>query len=176
MSYFSSAPDYLTNPSFGFDSADAYSSTGSALAANPLAKPSTMAFPFEAIATLGSSIFGGIASQKAAETAAAGTEAAAREAAAATRAAATKGAKVQISSKFLDIGGQLLGARYSRGEGAFANRWQAIQDQKQQALFSAQNPYQQNLRAIERFDLANQYEQQLRAAMPGYQPPMSLFG
>ena len=51
-----------------------------------------------------------------------------------------------------------------------------MQDVAQMATFQAQNPDQINLRAAERAGRAQDYAAQLAAKLPGYQPPIGLFG
>ena len=128
--------------------------------------------PFSAIATIGSAVIGGIGSASAARSAAEGTEAAA----AAQLAAAKKGIRAGLAENYLDFGRQYYSDRYKTGQRAFGDRWNELQDAQQKAAFLANDPNQITLRGIDRSNIGNQYAQSLRASMPGFTPPSSLFG
>lgn len=131
-----------------------------------------MAFPFAAVASLGSAALGLFGAQKSADA----TEAASERALQATTQAAKTGARARLSEKFFDFGAQLAGTRYGSIPGAAADRWNKMQEMAQMATFQAQNPDQINLRAAERAGRAQDYAARLAAEMPGYQPPIGLFG
>lgn len=176
MAYFTDAPSYLTNPSFGVDTAGSFSSTGSALASNPFASSSagssSMAFPFAAVASLGSAALGLFGAQKSADA----TEAAAEQAAQSTKQAAKFRSRTELAKDIGGFGFDYFTQRYNTGAGAAANRFNQLQDLAQSATFEAQNPDKINLRSVERFDRAHDYAARLAATMPGYQPPIGLFG
>lgn len=171
---FAAAPSYLTNPSFGVDTTGAFSGTANALTSSPFgtgAKPTGMD-PFSiglGVASIGASIFGASAQQKAAEQSAKATEEAARLAAATSKKAAEAGGAVQIAGKLGGFGIDYLTQRYNTGAGGFANRWNALQDAGQDAMFQANNPDMISLRSVQR------YRDRLEGAMPGYMPPSNLF-
>lgn len=176
MAYFTDAPSYLSNPSFGVDTAGTFSSAGSSLASNPFASSSagssSMAFPFAAVASLGSAALGLFGAQKSANA----TEAAAAQAAEATEKAAKFRSRTELAKDIGGFGFDYFTQRYNTGAGAAANRWNQMQDVAQMATFQAQNPDQINLRAAERAGRAQDYAARLAAEMPGYQPPIGLFG
>lgn len=135
------------------------------------AKPTGMD-PFSiglGVASIGASIFGANAQQNAARRQAAATEAAAREAAAATKESARIGAEAQLAGQLGGFGLDYLTARYEGGAGGALNRVNAARDVAQQANIQAFNPAFNTMRSVER------YEDRLRNAMPGYQPPSALF-
>ena len=135
------------------------------------AKPTGMD-PFSiglGVASIGASIFGANAQQNAARRQAAATEAAAREAAAATKESARIGAEAQLAGQLGGFGLDYLTARYEGGAGGALNRVNAARDVAQQANIQAFNPAFNTMRSVER------YEDRLRNAMPGYQPPSTLF-
>lgn len=172
-SYFSSAPSYLSNPSFGIDT---LGGTANALTSTPFtsgsaAKPTGMD-PLSAGITLlstGASIFGGLQQKSAAEEQAD----AAREAADIARKASEKAAKTaataQLAGKIGGFGLDFLTSRYEGGAGAAMNRINTARDIAQRANIEANNPSLIALRSAERF------EERLRNAMPGYMPPTNLF-
>jgi hypothetical protein len=121
------------------------------------------------VASIGASIFGASAQQKAAEQSAKATEEAARIAAASTQKAAEAGGATQIAGKLGGFGIDYLTQRYNTGAGGFANRWNALQDAGQDAMFQANNPDMISLRSVQR------YRDRLEGAMPGYMPPSNLF-
>jgi hypothetical protein len=173
---FTSAPSYFSNPVFGVDTAGAFNSTATSLTNTPFGsgssfKPTGMD-PFSiglGVASIGASIFGGNAQQNAARRQAAATEAAAREAAAATKESARIGAEAQLAGQLGGFGLDYLTARYEGGAGGALNRVNAARDVAQQANIQAFNPAFNTMRSVER------YEDRLRNAMPGYQPPSALF-
>jgi hypothetical protein len=135
------------------------------------AKPTGMD-PFSiglGVASIGASIFGASKQQQAAEKQAEATEAAARTAAAATEKAAKIGAQSQLAGQLGGFGLDYLTSRYEGGAGGALNRLNAARDAVQQANIQANNPSFNTLRSVER------YEDRLRNAMPGYQPPSALF-
>jgi hypothetical protein len=121
------------------------------------------------VASIGASIFGASSQQKAAEESARATEEAAKIAAASTKKAAEAGGATQIAGKLGGFGIDYLTQRYNTGAGGFANRWNALQDAGQDAMFQANNPDMISLRSVQR------YRDRLEGAMPGYTPPSNLF-
>lgn len=175
---FTSAPSYLTRPSFGVDTAGAFTGTANALTASPFGAtsstrpPSTGMDPFSiglGVASIGASIFGGISQRDAAREQAKATEEAARIAAASTKEAAKLGAQAQLAGQIGGYGFDYLTSRYEGGAGAAMNRLNGARDMMQTANIQALNPSLNLLRSRER------YEERLRGAMPGYQPPSALF-
>jgi len=121
------------------------------------------------VASIGSAIFGASAQKQAAEESARATEEAAKRAAASTKAAAEAGGATQIAGKLGGFGIDYLTQRYNTGAGGFANRWNALQDAGQDAMFQANNPDMISLRSVQRF------RDRLEGAMPGYMPPSNIF-
>ena len=135
------------------------------------AKPTGMD-PFSiglGVASIGASIFGANKQQQAAERQAKATEEAAKIAAASTEKAAKTGLQAQLAGQLGGFGLDYLTARYEGGAGGALNRVNAARDAAQQANIQANNPSFNTLRSVER------YEDRLRNAMPGYQPPSALF-
>ena len=135
------------------------------------AKPTGMD-PFSiglGVASIGASIFGANKQQQAAERQAKATEEAAKIAAASTEKAARTGLQAQLAGQLGGFGLDYLTARYEGGAGGALNRVNAARDAAQQANIQANNPSFNTLRSVER------YEDRLRNAMPGYQPPSALF-
>jgi hypothetical protein len=121
------------------------------------------------VASIGSAIFGASAQKQAAADSARATEEAAKRAEAATKAAAEAGGATQIAGKVGGFGIDYLTQRYNTGAGGFANRWNALQDAGQDAMFQANNPDMISLRSVQR------YRDRLEGAMPGYMPPSNIF-
>lgn len=167
----------FANATFGVDTTGQFSKTADALTKNPFSSTSAPKSgfsmdPFSAIATIGSAAAGLFGASSSAR----GTEAAAREAAEATEQAQKTRSRQELAKEFGGFGYDYITQRYNTGAGAFANRWNALKDAQQMATFQAQNPDQINLRAAERFGRVHDYAAQLAASMPGYQPPIGLFG
>ena len=185
---FTSVPSYFSKPSFGTDSTGlsfggsplassafgsipSYANNAASVKPLDLAKPTGMD-PFSiglGVASIGASIFGASSQQKAAEESARATEEAAKIAAASTKKAAEAGGATQIAGKLGGFGIDYLTQRYNTGAGGFANRWNALQDAGQDAMFQANNPDMISLRSVQR------YRDRLEGAMPGYMPPSNLF-
>ena len=173
---FTSAPSYFSNPVFGVDTAGAFNSTATSLTNTPFGsgssfKPTGMD-PFSiglGVASIGASIFGGNAQQNAARRQAKETADATRYAAKQTKWAAKAGLQAQLAGQLGGFGLDYLTARYEGGAGGALNRVNAARDAAQQANIQANNPSFNTLRSVER------YEDRLRNAMPGYQPPSTLF-
>jgi hypothetical protein len=185
---FTSAPSYFSNPVFGADTTGlnfggsplgssafgaipTYADNASSLKSLDLAKPTGMD-PFSiglGVASIGASIFGANKQQQAAERQAKATEEAAKIAAASTEKAAKTGLQAQLAGQLGGFGLDYLTSRYEGGAGGALNRVNAARDAVQQANIQANNPSFNTLRSVER------YEDRLRNAMPGYQPPSALF-
>ncbi|RPJ30624.1 MAG: hypothetical protein EHM17_14435 [Verrucomicrobiaceae bacterium] len=173
---FTSAPSYFSDPVFGGDTAGAFNSTATSLTKTPFGagssfKPTGMD-PFSiglGVASIGASIFGANKQQQAAEKQAKATEEAAKIAAASTEKAAKTGLQAQLAGQLGGFGLDYLTSRYEGGAGGALNRVNAARDAVQQANIQANNPSFNTLRSVER------YEDRLRNAMPGYQPPSALF-
>lgn len=175
---FTSVPSYFAKPSFGVDTAGAFTGTANSLAASPLASSASSSFkpagmdPFSVamgVASIGTSIAGLFGQKSAAEQQAEATAEAAETARRATEKAARMGAQAQLAGKIGGYGFDYLTARYEGGAGSAMNRLNAARDMAQTANLQAHNPSLNLLRSTERF------EERLRGAMPGYQPPSALF-
>lgn len=185
---FTSVPSYFSKPSFGTDSTGlsfggsplassafgsipSYANNAASVKPLDLAKPTGMD-PFSiglGVASIGASIFGASAQQKAAEEQARATEEAAKMAAAATEKAAQTGAVASLRGKQAGFGYDYLTSRYEGGAGGALARVNAARDLVQKANIEANNPAFNTLRSVER------YEDRLRGAMPGFVPPSALF-
>lgn len=143
--------------------------TGSPISSS--AKPTGMD-PFSiglGIASIGASIFGASAQEKAAKEQAQATEEAARIAAASTKQAAEIGAVASLRGKQAGFGYDYLTSRYQGTTGSALARLNEARDLVQKANIQANNPAFNTLRSVER------YEDRLRNAMPGFTPPSALF-
>lgn len=170
---FTSVPSYFSNPSFGIDTAGAFSGTAKSLTASPFGSASSAASsamgPLAIGATLLAPVIGGIFGQSAAQKQANATAEAAEKAYQSTKEAAKIGAKAQIAGQLGGFGLDYLTSRYEGGAGGALNRINAARDLVQRANIEANNPSLIAMRSVER------YEDRLRNAMPGYTPPSSLF-
>jgi hypothetical protein len=173
---FTSVPSYFSNPSFGIDTAGAFSGTAKSLTASPFGSASSASSaassamgPLAIGASILAPVIGGIFGQSAAQKQAQATEEAARMAAQSTKEAARIGAQAQIAGQLGGFGLDYLTSRYEGGAGGALNRINAARDLVQRANIEANNPSLIAMRSVER------YEDRLRNAMPGYTPPSSLF-
>lgn len=169
---FTSAPSYFSSPSFGVDTAGAFSGTANALSSTPFssvgtAKPTGMD-PFSAVLGIGSlatSIGGMFGQQSAAEKQAAAVEEAARQQAAAVKQASKTGAQLQLA----EFGLNYLKDRYEGGAGGALDRFNAAQDYISRANIEATDPSVMALRSVQRYDRL------LNESMPGRVSPVALF-
>jgi hypothetical protein len=125
--------------------------------------------PFSIGASIGASIFGASAQEKAAKEQAQATEEAAQIAAASTKQAAEIGAVASLRGKQAGFGYDYLTSRYQGTTGSALARLNEARDLVQKANIQANNPAFNTLRSVER------YEDRLRNAMPGFTPPSALF-
>ena len=177
-SYFSSAPSYLTTPSFGVDTAGAFNSAANSLTSTPFTsgaastpKPTGMdpvSIGLSLLST-GASIFGGFQQKSAAEEQADAAREAALRAERASEKAAKTAATAQLAGKIGAFGLDFLTSRYEGGAGAAMNRINTARDIAQRANLEANNPSLIALRSAER------YEDRLRNAMPGFMPQTNVF-
>ena len=185
---FTSAPSYFSNPVFGTDTTGlnfggsplgssafgaipTYADNASSLKSLDLAKPTGMD-PFSiglGVASIGASLFGANAQKNAAARQADATAEAARIAAASTKNAAKAGLQAQLAGQLGGFGLDYLTSLYETNAGARRKRGVENESAVQQARIEAFNPAFNTLRSAQRF------KERLEGAMPGYQPPSTLF-